>query len=75
MKTHEFEEQITQFIHQKPFRPFAVEMSDGRMIEIRRPSVVINGGGAGYFSKDYDIEDFVFADIRSLYPLQRKSKR
>ena len=75
MKIQEFEEQIINFIHQEPFRPFAVEMSDGRTIEIRRPAVVINGGGATYLSEDYEIEDFDFNEIRSLSPFKRKAKR
>ena len=75
MKTQEFEEQIIQFIHQKPFRPFAVEMSDGRIVEVKRPSLVINGGGAGYFSEDEEIVDIEFNEIRSLSPLKRKAKR
>lgn len=75
MKTLEFEERIIEFIHKQPFRPFAVEIADGRIIEIRRPSVVINGGGATYLSKDYDIEDFEFDQIQSVHPLKRKAKR
>lgn len=75
MKTQEFEEQIIEFIHQKPFRPFAVVMSDGRIIEVRRPSVVINGGGATYLSEDYEIEDFEFDEIQSVSPLRRRAKR
>ena len=71
----EFEEQIVHFIHQEPFQPFAVEMSDGRIIEIRRPSVVINGGGATYLSKDYEIVVFEFDEIQSVSPLKRKAKR
>lgn len=75
MKTQEFEGQIIELIHKKPFRPFAVEMEDGRIIEIRRPSVVINGGGAGYISEDYDIEDFELDEVRNVHPLKRKAKR
>ena len=52
-----------------------LEMCDGRIIENMRPHVVINGGGAGYFSEDDEIDDFHFHKIRSLSRLKRKAKR
>lgn len=75
MSTRELEEQIVQLKHRKPFRPFEVEMNDGRIIEIRRPNLSINETGAGFISDKEGIVDFNFAEVHSLRPLKRKAAR
>ena len=75
MNTRELEEQVIQLKHRRPFRPFEVELNDGQIIEIRQSNLCINETGAGYLSKDDEIVDFNFADVRELRPLKRKTKR
>ena len=75
MSARELEEQIIQFKHQKPFRPFEVELLDGRVIKVRRPNLCINETGAGFLSDQEGIVDFNFAEVRSLRPLKRKAAR
>ena len=75
MSIKELEEQVIQLKHQRPFRPFEVELKDGQVIEIRQSNLCINETGAGYLSKDDEIVDFNFADVRELRPLKRKARR
>ena len=74
MSIKELEEQIIQRKHQKPFRPFEVELLDGRVIKIRKPNLMIDHTGAGFFTDD-EIVDFEFNEVRCFRPLKRKASR
>ena len=75
MKIQELEEQIIQLKHQKPFRPFEVELLDGRVIKVRKPNLMIDHTGAGFFSNKEGIVDFEFDEVRCFRPLKRKAAR
>ena len=75
MKVKELEERMIQFKHQKPFRPFEVELLDGRVIKVKRPSLMIDNTGAGYHSDDEGIVDFEFSEVRCFRPLKKKASR
>ena len=49
MTPEQVEEKIIELIHHEPFQPFAVEMTDGQMLDILHPRLAINGGGACLF--------------------------
>ncbi len=74
MKAQELEAQITQLKHQKPFRPFEVELLDCRVIKVRKPNLMIDHTGAGFFSDD-EIVDFECDEVLCFRPLKRKASR
>ena len=45
---------------------FVVELSDGQSLEIRRPGLAINGGGAVFIGPDGGLVDFWFKNVRSI---------
>ena len=60
------EEQVIQFIHQHPFVPFVVEMTDGTTIEVSHPRLAINGDGAVFFGPDGGLVDIEFEQVLGL---------
>jgi hypothetical protein len=69
MNADEFENALRQFLANQPFQPFAVELIDGRLIEIARPKVVLGGGAASFFTPDYELIEFACEQTRSIRPL------
>jgi hypothetical protein len=68
MSTQEFESILRQFLRREPFQPFAVELADGRIIEIDAPKVVFGGGAASFFTPAYDLVEFACENVRAIHP-------
>jgi hypothetical protein len=66
MQREPFENTLRQFLRREPFQPFVVELLDGRTIEVARPKVVIGGGGASFFTPDYDLIEFTCEEVRAI---------
>jgi hypothetical protein len=46
MTVTEFEDTLRQYLHRKPLAPFAVELSDGRVLTVDTHKVIFNAGAA-----------------------------
>jgi hypothetical protein len=66
MTAEQFETTIVRFLHEKPFRPFVVEMLDGRLIWINRPGLALNAGGATLWTPDDEIVEFTCDEVRDI---------
>jgi hypothetical protein len=66
MTPEQVEEKLIELIHREPFMEFVVELSDGQSLEIRRPGLAINGGGAVFIGPDGGLVDFWFKNVRSI---------
>jgi hypothetical protein len=66
MKPEQFENTLRQFLRREPFEPFVVELLDGRIIEVTRPGVVMGGGGASFFTPDYNLVEFSCEQVRAI---------
>ena len=66
MTPEQVEEKVIELIHREPFMPFVVDFSDGQSLEIRRPGLAINGGGAVFIGPDGGLVDFWFKNVRSM---------
>jgi hypothetical protein len=65
MNAEQFKQTLRQFIRREPFRPFVVELTDGRVVEVDRPPV-LGGGGASFLTGAYDLVEFASADVRAI---------
>ena len=74
MNAQEIDDQLIQFKRREPFQPFAVELLDGRVIEIVEPNFAINGG-ASFLTDDDELVAFNTAEIRSIHPLLHEAAR
>ncbi len=55
--------------HRKPFVPFIVELSDGKVIRVNHPTIGINPPAVSYTSPDLEVwEDFTFGQVRDIRP-------
>ncbi len=75
MNAQEFDALLSQFKRRTPFEPFEVELLDGRVIEIARPTLVFDGSGAGYLSPTDELIDFKSAEVRSIHPTTQEVVR
>ena len=66
MNNEEFEETLRRFLRHKPFFPFVVELVDGRLIEIDSPKLVFGGGGASFFTPNYELVEFECEEVRAI---------
>jgi hypothetical protein len=66
MTIQQIEERMIELIHQDPFTPFVLEMTDGQAVEVFRPEVAINGGGAGFIGRDGGLVDIDFNQVRTI---------
>jgi hypothetical protein len=66
MNRDQFENTLRQFVRREPFQPFVVELLDGRIIQIASPRVVMGGGGASFFTPDYDLIEFTCEEVRAI---------
>ena len=69
MVREEVEDTLRRFLRQEPFQPFVVELADGRRLEIDERCMVMNGGGATWWTPDYLFEEFWFRDVLDIRPL------
>jgi hypothetical protein len=68
MNVEQFEQTLRQLIRQEPFHPFVVEFVDGRFLTVDHPKVVFAGGGASFFTPDYDLVEFFCKDVKAIRP-------
>ncbi len=68
MEREPFEQTLRHFLHREPFEPFAVEMTDGRLIWITEPRVAFNGGAATFIAADFDLVEFTCEEVRAFRP-------
>jgi len=47
-----FEATLRKYLRRKPFFPFLVELLDGRIIIVERPSLAMGGGAATILTED-----------------------
>jgi hypothetical protein len=66
MTAEQFEETLRQLFRRRPFRPFVVELMEGRVIEAGQPSVVFGGGAASFFTPAYELVEFGCEDERAI---------
>jgi hypothetical protein len=67
MTATEFEDTLRQYLRREPFEPFAVDLLDGRVIEVDQPTIAFDGGGALFLTAD-GFEQFVCEEVRTFRP-------
>lgn len=65
MNQDTFECTLRKFLRSKPFHPFQVELEDGKVIVVERPSLAMGGGAATIFTDDEFIE-FACEEVRDM---------
>ena len=73
MNVEQFDDTMRLFLRREPFLPFVVELNDGRLIEIPRPHVAVNGGGATFVTPEFDWIEFECGDVRAIRPLTHET--
>jgi len=63
-----FEATLRKYLRRKPFFPFLVELLDGRIIIVERPSLAMGGGAATILTEDEMIE-FACEEVRDIRPV------
>ena len=66
MTSEQFEATLLRFLHQEPFKPFVVELLDGRVIEINRPGLALGGDSASFLTPNYDLVEFACEEVRDI---------
>jgi hypothetical protein len=61
-----FEATLFELLHREPFQPFVVAMTDGRLIEIKRPGLAVGGGGASFLTPECDLVEFNCEDVQEI---------
>jgi hypothetical protein len=57
---------IIELKHRRPFVPFFLEMSDGEVIEIKSPDIVLDETGMGYIDSQSGIVDVAFDRVQAI---------
>ena len=68
MSREDVENTLLGFLRQEPFRPFVIDLADGRHLKVDGRWLAINGGGATLWASDDVLEDFWFDDVRDVRP-------
>jgi hypothetical protein len=66
MKVDVFDDELRRFIRARPFQPFTIVLEDGRQIEVNRPKVTFNNGGAAVVDSAGEIEFVECEQVREL---------
>jgi hypothetical protein len=66
MTAETFDLALRRFLRQEPFRPFVVELVDGRRLEIDRPRLAVNYGGATLVTPELELIEFVPEEVRDI---------
>jgi hypothetical protein len=66
MTLEQIEAKVIELIHQEPFFPFQVEMTNGEVLLIPHPRLAVNTTGAGFIGPDGGIVDIDFANVRAI---------
>ena len=56
MLAKDFDNEIRRLVRAHPFRPFEVLMEDGRVLQVDKPKVAFNNGGAGFADAEGEIQ-------------------
>ena len=73
MSAKEFDDRLRTLVYGLRFRPFVVELKDGRVIEINKPSVAFGGGTAGFLSAKCELIGFSHKQVRRFREVSRES--
>ena len=65
MTQQQFEDTLRKFIRTKPFHPFQVELANGNVIVVDRPSLAMGGGAATIFT-DREFVEFACEEVREI---------
>ena len=66
MTAETFDLTLRRLLRQEPFQPFVVELVDGRRLEIDRPRLAVNYGGATLVTPDLELIEFVPEEVREI---------
>ena len=69
MSVEQFEHELRTNKHRDPFRPFVVELIDGRSILVDEPALAFDGGRAVFLGSS-DIEIFDCEEVQRFRPAQ-----
>lgn len=73
MSASEFDNSLRKLIYGGQFRPFVVELKDGRVIEINEPAVAFGGGSAGFLSAKCELIGFSHKQVRRFREVSQES--
>lgn len=65
MNQDTFESTLRKYLRSKPFHPFQVELLDGKVIIVDRPSLAMGGGAATIFT-DTEFIEFACEEVRDM---------
>lgn len=69
MTPDEFDQTLRDLVNADRFRPFLVEMRDGRRFNITGPHVAFGGGSAAFIAPDVEeMFEFAYTDVRRIHP-------
>jgi hypothetical protein len=63
-----FEETLRQYLRRRPFFPFTVELLNGKVITVEKPTLAMGGGAATMLTPDQLIE-FACEEVREIRPV------
>jgi len=72
MTKEEFETSLRQYLNRKPFRPFVVQLLDGRQVLVKKPPVVFADGAASFIDPEEEALVEFFHDETKSFGLQRE---
>ena len=74
MSKKEFHNQLREWLHREPFRPFVVRLRDGRDIVIKKPPVVFADGAASFIDFENEaLVDFYHNEVKSFELLEKET--
>ena len=75
MTKQEFETQLLENVHCRPFRPFAVHLTNGGRIVVKKPPVVYSDGAASFIDLEQEaLVEFFHDNTRSFEPLKKEAR-
>ncbi len=63
MDSATFQSQLSAYKHRRPFAPFTIEMTDGRVYRLDEPGICFHEDGGGILTAD---DEMVFFDRREV---------
>ena len=68
MNQETFERTLRQYLQGKPFQPFAVELLNGKVITIERPSLAIGGDSAAMITDNDELIEILCEEVHTIRP-------
>ena len=75
MDQSQFEAELRTLLRSEPFRPFTVDVDDGRAIFVDQPAIAFGGGRAGFIGPTGEIEFFDCEHVVQFRPAQEEPAR